>query len=82
MDGINFVVATMTFVTALIAIIILIPVANEVLPFISSSMGNSTALMVSGMIVVEIIVSIMVWIRQANSDAPSGFQEQPSQGNF
>ena len=81
MDGMNFVTATMMFVAALIAIVILIPVANEVLPFIASSMGNRTALMVSGMIVVIIVVAIFVWVRQSISNESAAAYQDP-QGNF
>jgi len=81
MDGMNFVTATMMFVAALIAIVILIPVANEVLPFISASMGRSTALMVSGMVVVVIVVAMFVWVRQSSSNE-SPMMQGGSQGNF
>lgn len=64
--------ATVMFVVALVAIIVLIPVANELMPFISSTMGNSVTFLISAMIVVIIVAAIWVWVNQSSGNGGAG----------
>ena len=55
--------ATLIFMVGMIAIAILIPAANELVPFISNSMGGTVAGLVSSMLIIIIAAAIMLYIR-------------------
>ena len=57
--------ASIFFVTGLIAFAILVSVGAELIPSISESMGNTTALMVSLMFVVILAVGFLIYVRQS-----------------
>jgi hypothetical protein len=64
----SYYAATVMFVVGLISLVVLLPVANELLPGITNTMGGTVGIMLGSMILILIASAIVMYVQMSQAD--------------
>lgn len=64
----SYYAATVMFLVGLISLVVLLPIAQELLPGITNTMGGTVGLMIGSMILILVASAIVMYVQMSQAD--------------